>query len=124
MTYLSDAQEIAVQWQSPGTHGKRFAELASTGQCTHPHTLMLDIEREISKQLTNSVEGFTNMMKLFKLAAFMIDNYPELTCDHVWQAGAMIVHDEDVEEVAAMRLANGSTPPECGECGLKYGRVE
>lgn len=40
------AQQIATQYQSPGTHGRLFAEFASTGKTSDPNGLLDDINRE------------------------------------------------------------------------------
>lgn len=41
----SDARAVAAGWQSPGSHGRGFAQYASTGIATR--ALIDDIEREI-----------------------------------------------------------------------------
>lgn len=40
------AREIASWFASPGTHGKRFAEFATTGMIQDLPALLVDIERE------------------------------------------------------------------------------
>lgn len=43
-----------------------------------------------------------------------VDPDPPVACRHVWVAGMMYVHDEDVEAVAAIR------PVECERCEVPF----
>jgi hypothetical protein len=50
------------------------------------------------------------------MEAYRAEYLPEIQedCLHEWTAGMMIVHDEDVAAVAALR------PVECSKCELAY----
>ena len=65
MITIEYAREIAAQWQSPGSHGKRFAEFASCATISDPEGLMSDIDREIRMEKTEGGKVLLNQLKEF-----------------------------------------------------------
>lgn len=72
------ARQIAGWYQSPGTHGVRFAELASCGTVSDPSGLKDDIDREIkAADVETAYNGVPYLVWLNRLRTWLYFKHPE-----------------------------------------------